>query len=882
MRPKKSTYTFSVAERILLCLKEHHTTKTYDIPQEITQRGISSLLNIRTFNVSRYLISLKKKGQIQMFVGRPKRCRKRMQFYLLTESGYQQVIKLHERAADTKVKLVFPSEEIITNLYDAPSLMPGKPSLTELITATRTNSIDVTNFIGDRARRGGGIYRASPEMPIVEQFYGRTDELDEINEWYRSNTEKILSIVGMAGIGKTALLARVARGWIQDRNVFWYKLREYDTPWSVAHAISTFLSTFENRLASNPITERDVDIGLISYILTEEIKNIEMVFVFDDLHKASEEALTAIRAITDIAMKNKNIKIATTSRKYIKMVDRRIHMAGVQLDMKIDGLDPPAAAYLLPKGLNGESDIAKSLIRKTGGHPLLIKSAMLGIAGDFGLLKYVQDEIVAGISKAERNTLKILALLRMPVKKDGLYNLNIKIDDVESLDGRGLIEKDETNGCEIHEVIKEFMISRMGKDERKSLNMRIAEMYSSRPGELFSVESIYHSVEAGDYERGAALLMNFGESIVTFGMAPRIAVQVKDIAKNFRPVANSAAKYFRILGDVFEQLGEWDEASTMYSKACGKGDDVQAALALTRLGEIYFRRGKLDDMETVVKKAVKISERTESPEIQGECQYSLGTLALKRGLNDDALKAFEIAINKAQKSDKPKLLAKALIGRGRVEHAKGNFSQAIIMRQKAASIFTDVGDKRGLSKALTGIGSSYFAIGDNKMALEYHEKAAKVIESIGDVRLLAYALANAGGVLIKTPNYKLAEINSLRAISILEKLGETDKTAPIYQNLSLIYRGENNLDKALDYALKGHKISLKVGTLRDIARADAFLGEVLLEMNRCLEARKYYRSAVLYARKVQDKPFEMEMVKGLTSCQHKISSNLAQSGSVPS
>jgi tetratricopeptide (TPR) repeat protein len=863
VRPKRSTYTFSVAERILLCLKEHHSTRTYEIPPELTQRGISSLLNIRTFNVSRYLIDLTRNGHIQMSMGRPRGGRKRMQYYLLTDSGNQKVLKLLESAAGTKINLVFPSREMISNLYDAPSLVPGNPTLTELITATRNNSVDVASFMGDRARRGGSLRKASPGMPTVEHFYGRTGELDKINEWYRSSTGKILSVVGMAGIGKTVLLARAARDWVQDRNVFWHKIREYDTAWSVAHAASTFLSTVENRLVSGVIAERDLDLGLLSYILAEETKNIEMVFVFDDLHNASEDALTAIRAITDIVVQNKNMKLATASRKEVKIVDRRIYMAEAKLDMKIDGLDPSTAALLLPKGLNRNSGMAEALINKTGGHPLLIKSAMLGIADDFGFHKYIQDEIMSGISKAEGNTLKTLALFRTPVKMGELCNLNISIDDVESLDGRGLIEKDGADNCEIHEVIKEFMVSRMGRDERTSLNKRIARMYSSLPGELFSVESIYHSVDAGDYERGAALLMDFGESIVTYGMAPRIAAQVRKISENYRPVANSAAKYYRILGDVFEQSGDWDVASAMYGKAGGKRDDMQSALALTRLMGIYYRKGQLDAARKTINRAVKIAERSGSVYAIGEAQYSLGSLALELRNISEAQKAFEATRNIARKSGNAKLLAQATYGMGRVEHAQGRLKQAITSKEEAAALFKRANNNVELCKVLTSIGMSYLANGDSKTALEFHENAASLCEKIGSIRHLAYALANAGGVLIKLPNYVDAEKRLTRALKLFEGLNEKSMVSDICLNLSLLYTKNGHMENAIVFAERGQTIAVERGIPAGIARADAFLGKALLESKRYSEAKKYIKSALCYAMKTGNMNLQKEMERDL-------------------
>ncbi|MEW5936653.1 MAG: tetratricopeptide repeat protein [Candidatus Thermoplasmatota archaeon] len=863
MRPKKGTYVFSVLERVLICVMEHRSERKFDIPFESTQKGIATLLNIKEGNVSRYLKRLNNSGHIHILKGRPVGGKRRRQYYQVTEKGYELATELKERAAAARVCLAFPSHDVLTNLYDAPSLLPGKPSMTEVITAIRNNRIDVAAFIAERARKRGGPYRASPEIPVVERFYGREAELNRIGEWYSAKAGKMLEVIGVAGIGKTTLLARAAQDWLRSRHVFWYKIQEYDTPWSVAHAISLFLSSVENAPVPGVISEREMDIGLISYFLGEVIGDLGIVFVFDDLQKASEGVLSTIKAIANIALRNRRMKVVTASRRHVKLVDRRLHMSGAWTELKLGGLDPSAAERLLSRGLSAESDAARSLIRRTGGHPLLITNALMGIAGDHGLFRYIQEEVIAGISDGEKEVLMAMALLRTPVKGPELCDLELKIEDIESLDSRNLVCRDDAGCYELHEMMKEFMVSRMSMGTRKALNAKIAEMYSSLPGELSAIEAIYHYTEAGDCKRAAALLLDAGEAIVTLSMAPRIARQSMDIAENYMPDAASRAKYFRIIGDMLEQSGDWDEASDAYRAACASDDAAEAALALTRLGELYFRKGKLDDMETAVKKALRLSERTDAPDIQGECQYSLGTIALKRGNNDEALRAFGIAVKKAQKSGNEKLLAKALLGKSRVEHSQGHPGKAIKTREKAVSLFKIMGDKRGLCKALTGIGSSYLALKNVKKAIEYHQEAAKVSESIGDVRLLAYTLANAGGAFIMLPNYKMAESNLTRALRIFEILGESNMIASICQNLSLLCRKKNTPDKALSYAERGHKIALEIGNPRDIARADAFLGESLLELKRYSEAEKYIRSALSYAMKAHDKQLEMDMIKDL-------------------
>ena len=64
------------------------------------------------------------------------------------------------------------------------------------------------------------------DAPPVSSFYGRTQEYDSIVRWVQTDRCRLVGVVGMGGIGKTALTAKVAHALgPRFEAVFWRSLR---------------------------------------------------------------------------------------------------------------------------------------------------------------------------------------------------------------------------------------------------------------------------------------------------------------------------------------------------------------------------------------------------------------------------------------------------------------------------------------------------------------------------------------------------------------------------------------------------------------------------------------------------------------------------------
>jgi len=91
---------------------------------------------------------------------------------------------------------------------------------------------------------------------------------------------------------------------------------------------------------------------------------------------------------------------------------------------------------------------------------------------------------------------------------------------------------------------------------------------------------------------------------------------------------------FLFLGIVYEQLGMLDEAITVYRQVIHSAGNLTAAVA-NNLGNVFFRRGNIDDAEAMYTQAIQ-ADRTFATAYLGRAN-----VRLQRGLLDEAVADYE-------------------------------------------------------------------------------------------------------------------------------------------------------------------------------------------------------------------------------------------------
>src|SRR6266568_3663004 len=142
-------------------------------------------------------------------------------------------------------------------------------------------TMGTTPFLASPARGGPRVDWG--DTPAVTTFYGREWELNLLSEWVVEERCRVVSVLGLGGIGKSALATRVMHRVAEGFEVvIWRSLR--DTP-----ACETLLDECLQVLA--PQALRDVSISLERHLglLLEYLRNMRILLVLDNLEAILEE-----------------------------------------------------------------------------------------------------------------------------------------------------------------------------------------------------------------------------------------------------------------------------------------------------------------------------------------------------------------------------------------------------------------------------------------------------------------------------------------------------------------------------------------------------------------------------------------------------------------
>ncbi|PKT71076.1 hypothetical protein CW362_21315, partial [Streptomyces populi] len=318
------------------------------------------------------------------------------------------------------------------------------------------------------------------------------------------------------------------------------------------------------------------------------------------------------------------------------------------------------------------------------------------------------------------------------------------------------------------------------------------------------------------------------------------------------------------LGDVHQQRGRYDEATTAYHDALityqAIGDRHGQANTTHSLGEVHRMQGRYDEATTAYHDALAIYQDLDARIGQANTIDSLGDVHRLQGRYDEATTAYHDALAIYQDLGKRHGQANTIDSLGEVHRLQGRYDEATTAYHDALAIYQDLGDRLGQANTIYSLGDVHQQQGRYDEATTAYRNALAIYQDLGSRLGQANTIYSLGDVHQQQGRYDEATTAYHDALAIYQDLGARLGQANTIYSLGDVHRMRGRYDEATTAYHDALTVHQAIGDRLGQANTTHSLGQVHQSQGR-------YDEAVGEFQKARDLYSELGITEWADRCQ---------------
>jgi predicted ATPase len=733
-----------------------------------------------------------------------------------------------------------------------------------------------------RDARAGLVHAAPGDS---ERFVGRTVELAQLDNLLRTRECRLITILGLGGVGKTRLAVAAARQ-ISAQSTLLFLNGVLFVPLVGVESADVLPTVLAEALHITLAGGGSVRNQLLDYL-----RNKELLIVLDNF----EHLVDGVDLIRDMLASCPDVKILVTSREPLYLESEwRLDLEGLphpiaDAPLQMDQVARyEAVQFLRETARNMVPDFELSannvnavirLCELTAGSPLALRLAALWlkllpleqivreIERSLDLLateapewpqrqrsmRAIFNYTYGLLSPPEQTLFRTLSVFRGGFSEDAAQQVvGASPFLLAALLDRGLLHLRMTvDGAryEMHELMRQFAVEQLSAAEEAE---RARRTHSAFYADL--VQAQHESIQNRHYKSAVRIISSELDNIRAAWQWPLAAIAdrreipfaldalgqfVPTLAAyfSFRALWQSGTELLQAAATQLDEFLAWlDDAALADAREIAQSARFVMAQLRVRLAWFQVDLSDFAAVDRLATLALPVLREAEQAAETALLLAIWGRANLRRGIMNEAIEQLQESIDLFQQTGDKHGEAYALRSLAMVYSAEGDYSEARRVNRAALAAYEAIGYAPGVAQVLSNTGSTYGRDGDQKRALEYYQQALAVAETEEARQLIMMNTGNIGASQGRLGNHQMSLSYIQRSLRMAREIGNQRWVAANLQSLAEVHLTLHNLDDADRAATEGIALASGIDSRPDLLGCTSMLAHVWARRGRIGEA----------------------------------------------
>jgi predicted ATPase/DNA-binding SARP family transcriptional activator/Tfp pilus assembly protein PilF len=788
---------------------------------------------------------------------------------VLNEGSYIQLMRLHALSNDrASVRRVY--QTCVTTLEKELGVEPApatQAAYEQLLRLDVALPEDVTAIPPQPAP--APVWRPRPLPVPATPFIGRESELAEIAELLADPDCRLLTIVGLGGMGKTRLALQTAVGHqpIFRDGVAYVPL----APLQIADLLVTVIG---DALQFNFFASGDPSVQLFHFLNQKE-----MLLVLDNF----EHLLESAEMVSALLSAAPHVKVLITSRQRLDLQGEWVYEIGglplPEIEDTVALADNSAITLFLQSARRadsrfmltpGDEDDVVRICRLVGGMPLAIELAAswvrllscAEIAGEIerGLaflavslrniperhrsIQTVFDHTWHLLTPSEQQTLAQLSVFRGGFTREAAEQVaGATLPLLSALVDKSLVRRSENGRYDLHELIRQYAYDLLVKSYQfeetgnRHFDYFLALAEESKSRLRGSELILWLDLLEKDYDNlRYSLEWSLKDHTMATG-APQF-----EAYRGQKALRLTAALYLFWKIRVYWGNGrQWlQRALDLAPRTPATLEQTEAIKAAVLLAveqmDIQAARKLADEGLTLAQELGDPHNVALAYGVLGIVLWKQKQFASARHYCEEALAQFRKLGNKIRMADSLQALGRIAMNQDDLEAAQPYLEECL-------AIFQELDDQLGFNAALSDLGLLAYLRGDYSAARLYHEKSLRLFREARSIAGIEMTLNRMGDIARCENDYEEARRCYTECFALFRDTGDKDEIPSLLHNLGYVALHCGEYSEAMELFRQGLDVHIETGNQAGIAECLTGIAAVLTVQGQAEKAAHLFGAA---------------------------------------